>query len=169
MARSWAKVAGFLAVVVILAYFVTVVLRPSIGRVDEGRRLRHPAGFSIVVPWGWTGRVDGYRQTRPVITMIPDRSTGVQPSLVVTKGSEQPEPLKQGPMQPTTFQGRPARVWSGRVQNAHMFYLDVEIEESWYRLSLKLPGFEDVRGGAWWGFLESLQVEPASATTRGAS
>lgn len=168
MNGKYFQLAAFLGFALLCVWVFSVINTPTIGTPDESRRLIHPAGFSVVGPVGWEGRnvVVSLGAGSPTMQFLPTRSVGVQPNFTIYQVDALPEPQDKLKRVETTFMGKPAFVSEGPVSNAYLYVIDVELEGKWYRLSLKLASREDVRGGAWWRYFESLRIErPALPAT----
>ncbi len=116
------------------------------GDPDEARRVSHPAGFSIIMPKSFTHfpipLYDGKGDGTYTISMLEDKSEMIPASLSVTRlPSPPPEDwlAKQGKVEKTTFQTRPAiRVIreKSRDREISLFF---EHAGRWYRITLGTP------------------------------
>jgi len=170
------KALAFVGVAVVLTGVTSMWLGggASIGRPREAERVRHPAGFSVIVPTGWGASFDvgadpaGERTIR----LSPDRYTGRRPSLVVRAGPT-PAESPRHQLSPGTFQGRPAEVYEGPEGNRAREWVWIARFERpeapphlrHAMLSLKLPAPDDVTDGPWRRFLETFRIEAQATTT----
>lgn len=135
---AWFKIVMFCLITLMLAGIASVILDSGLGTPDESRRLRHPAGFSIVYPQGWGGTV-GYAQGAAPnsIRLAPERVTGRQTSIAVTRSTRAPKLADTA--KATTFQDRPAWATMTQFKRDATYRVDFERDGAWYAVVLSAP------------------------------
>jgi hypothetical protein len=164
MDGPWIKIGGFLLLTLVCVWVMSVVLAPTIGKPSEDRRLRHPAGFSVVGPEGWPGTVYkvGGAVIAPVLRFAPEKTVGPVQEFTITRWGDKPQVPKHQSQRLVEFGGLEGTLYL--YQNRGMFaqMLDVEIDGEWFRLSVLLPTLEDLPKSAWWAYFNSIRVERAA-------
>lgn len=159
-ARTLGLIAVATVVAIVLGY---AAFKPDIGGIDESRRVRHWAGFSIIVPEDW--HVEQYNPPKNPYTIyaLPKKAEGITGGLWAVKLSTQPkiETTGKKAMQPSEFQGKPAwthintsegkKVWS----RSYLF----ERDGTWYSVILARPASESITSRAWSAYMNSFRVE----------
>ncbi len=161
MDGPWLKIGGFLLLTLVCVWVMSVVLSPTIGKPGEERRLRHPAGFSVVGPEGWPGTVYkvGGPVIAPVLRFAPERTVGPVQEFTITRWGDKPQVPEHESQRPVKFGGIDATIYLHQNRGMFAQMLDVEIDGAWYRLSVLLPTLEDLPKSPWWAFFNSIRVE----------
>ena len=160
----------FVAVTVAIVYAFTMLFSPSLGRPVEANRVRHPEGYSLVVPETFLGRPILARPGGVIsaIEIEPRASSGPTVSVTVTRSAEEPEP--EGKWGEFTFQGQAAWAWEGPVGKQHEARIKFERNGSWFLMRVRMLAPQGVLRGQWMGFLNTFRFEPsASLVQPGAS
>jgi len=151
----------------IIAYFAYVSLTPEIGSPDESRRIKHPAGFSIVVPEGYQSSVViGDARTDDSIRCVPIKVEGRYGEFTVTRYARPPanEKMEKDGYVAGTFMGQPARelilLGDSKKNNWLRGYI-FERDGQTYGVMLTRPRSEPITGKAWTRYVESFRIEPA--------
>jgi len=149
-------------------------LKPTFGYPDEAERIRHEAGFSIIMPSKWQKLVS-YRNREGTIEdgfMLSDeKSEGAPSSIAVAKLHRPPEIeslMREGATE-STFQGHPAWRVEKKRKLEQGISIYVEIQSHWYRFVLGKP--HKIREEELQAFLNTFRVEtladPASSAIIG--
>ena len=134
----WFKIAMFGMFTVMLAGIASVLLDSGLGTPDESRRVRHPAGFSIVHPQGWGGSLTYAGGAVPDgIRLAPERVTGRQTSITVARLARAPK-LADSAKQ-VTFQDKPAWATPTQLKRDALYRLDFERGDAWYAITVSAP------------------------------
>ncbi len=131
----------------------------------ESDRVRHPAGYSIVAPHGWSPDVVVQSKdpaVRDSITLSPDNWHGVAPYMWVKRLSERPDIAKLSAtgFEKGMFGSRGA--WISQSQpKIHLIRQAVfQDGENWFSVGIALPGAEGLKIDQWWRF--ALTFRPTS-------
>lgn len=137
-------------ILVALAWVVLPVVRDARGPAgdpiparppDERNRVRHPLGFSIVVPPDWDHHVGTDGGPLTLTPMTPGRTARRSRAMIVVTplGSHRPEHLER--LRPTSFQGREAfeemrmvRPWTFDDGAWSEYTLSVSHDGDWYEV-----------------------------------
>ena len=162
MARTIALLV--VAAIVVIA-FAWTFMRP-VTAPDESRRVRHPAGFSIVAPpdWGVELQYAKRGQPTPSIWAVPKKAEGRAGGLYAFKFQTKPDIPTTGkrPMKEGQFQGKPAWVYEDEDMKAKKLWARSYIFErdgTWYQVILNRPASESIMSDAWTEYVESFRVE----------
>lgn len=159
---AWIKVVMFILGVIMVAGITRVLLDPGLGAVDESRRLKHPAGFSMVVPRGWSGTaVNG--QNIDTIRFMPERATGRQPSMIITRYENAP-PAPDDAAKPGLFQGEPAMVLRKRIKYDWVWDARFDRGGKTYSIRYLTPIDEDIERSPMMPFINSFHAETPATT-----
>lgn len=155
---SWFKIVMFGMVVIMLAGIASVILDSGYGSVDESRRLRHPAGFSMIYPQGWGGTL-GYRSgpAKDEIRFAPERVAGRQTSIRVVREGRAPkldEVAKE-----VTFQNKQAWATFNQLKRDAIYRLDFERGGVWYWIVVTSPIALEWDRDPLMKFVQSFQIE----------
>lgn len=156
MRANWIKIVFFVLAVLMLAGIAQVLLDPGLGRPEEPRRTKHPAGFSTIPPDRWGASV--FYGHEPSLRVSPERSTGRQPSYSIVRSSAKGAGAEDAV--PYTFQGQPGTLVKKKLKYSWMWRVDFKRDDTWYRIALEYPVPTDVERGPLWPFIESFRVEP---------
>lgn len=153
----------FVAVMVAIVYGFTMLFSPSLGRPSESNRVRHPEGYSIIVPTAFTGR--------PILPKPGGRVSGIDiqpiaqagPTLGVAIQRHLDEPGANQKWNDFTFQNQPAQAWEGPVGQQHEARIRFKRGDAWFVMSVRMLAPQGVLRGQWMGFLSTFRYEPPPA------
>lgn len=171
MRANWIKIVFFVLGIMMLAGIAQVFLDPGLGTADESRRTKHPAGFSGIPPLGWGASIFYHAgpTSEDFLRISPERSTGRQPSMFMSRWQSGQKPAADDETQPTTFQGKPATLYTHLSRHSYVWRVDFERDGIWYRVGLENPVELEVDKSPLKPFLESFRVEPIFALTDGST
>lgn len=158
MRANWIKIVFFVLFVLMLSGVAQVLLDPGLGKPEESRRTKHPAGFSAIPPHGWGGSVFyGADSTAGTLRISPEKFVGRQPSYSISRSTTRAAGAESAV--PYTFQGKPAFLFAGQLKHSWLWRTDFERDGAWFRIALEYPVKTDVEGGPLWPFIQTFRVE----------
>lgn len=160
MERNWIRPMIFVAVMVAIVYGFTVIFSPSLGRPSEANRVRHPEGYSIIVPEAFTGR--------PILPRPGGRASGIEiqpkaqagPTLSVAVQRHLDEPGTKLKWNDFPFQNQPAQAWEGPVGQQYEARIRFKRDDAWFLISVKMLAPQGVLRGQWMSFLNTFRYDP---------
>jgi len=165
MDNGYIKIGVFLLVVTAMAGLTFFLMDRGLGAVEEARRVKHPAGFSIVVPKGWESQ--SYFAAPPKlnnsIALSPTQSAGPQPRFAVVRFETTPKAIENAVE--STFQGQPASIVETVKRDATLWTARFQREGMWFEIAVRSFDFEPVMSGQWRGFIESFRVHASASTS----
>ena len=142
-----------------------MALQPPVGMPDEANRVKHPDGFSIIVPpqwdhsFGYTMGDLGYSS----IIAFPHKAEGRSGEFSVVKLSQAPteSELRDNRFDAQTFDGQ--KVWVARTTRRdgkeHIINYDMQRGSNWYKITIRRPTSELIEGKPWDDYVRSLRAE----------
>lgn len=149
------------AAIVVIA-FVYMNFRADVPAADESRRVRHPAGFSIIVPPEWHTELLYPPKSPDTIWAVPEKTESVVGGLWAVKYASKPDFRTSGrkALVPGEFQGQPAWVsedLQGKKTRSRTYLF--ERDGAWYAVILTRPSVEAVMGQRWTEYVNSFRLE----------
>jgi len=169
--RAVARTIGVAIVsVIVVGVLLYQFLGTDIGSPDESRRIRHPAGFSIVEPRGFehTLRIETQNavgvSSDPSISMTPIKSEGRPGVFMVSRLKQFPTDSERAKLKllPGNFAGQPAWEAIDMDKNRQRKWTRMcvfEREGKAYQIYLERPATEPITGSTWTAYIESFRVE----------
>lgn len=159
MNGSWIKIVVFVLLIVMVTSIVSALLDPGLGKPDNSRRTRHPAGFSISYPLGWGGTAVGMGEDGGAnyIRLAQERKTGqetvINASFTGFRASSSAG-AKEG-----TFQGLPAFYSASKTKQTWQWRVQFQRDNNWYSIQLVTPIPLEVEKSPYWPYIESFKIE----------
>jgi hypothetical protein len=151
MSSPWPKLIVFLLLTMTFVGVYSVLTGSRLGKPDERRRIRHPDGFSIVVPNGWTGQVAGDR-----LLLQPERFAGLSPSVDIRRTLV---PLSAKDPLDISFQSQPAQLIRHFSDKRHNYGIHFQRGPEWFLIAVRQRDREDHLQSDWKPFLESFRID----------
>ncbi|MBV8782136.1 MAG: hypothetical protein JO353_12135 [Phycisphaerae bacterium] len=159
-AKLASMAAGIILLIIVARWFFND--SPS-----ERNRTRHPSGYSIIHPDGWTCELrrsggppaPGVTPTRDMIHMSPDRYEGIAPMMFVRRimpGIDRDALIREGWTE-GQFQNEPAMVLLRHAKKATMHEAIFERDGQWFEVGQYLQFAAQVRDPQLWVFLETFK------------
>lgn len=161
MDGRWIKIIIFILLVIMISSVVSALLDPGLGKPDDSRRTRHPAGFSISYPLGWgaTPFGAGGDGEPNYIRLAPERKTGRETSIHATFNGLRPETVRNA--EEGLFQDQPAFYSSTKAKYDWQYRLQFQRDGNWYTILLVSPIALDLQKSPYWPYIESFRIEKA--------
>ena len=147
----------------------------SIEPAQESNRFKTPAGYSIIVPrdWGWKIDARPLDRTAKDKLFLSPRNPGYRPpGMSIVRLAREPNEtdLKNNDgFVNKSFQDEPALVFHGSRKKYWAWEAVFQRGGDWFRLTLSIPGYEDIPSSNWFGYVNSFRYEPPPATQPAAS
>lgn len=159
---AWFKIVMFGLVALMLAGIASIILDSGLGRPDEARRLKHPAGFSIIQPQGWGGTVTYRTRNGPDgMRLAPERVAGRQTVITVVRLPRAP---KLDPAaKEVTFQDKPAWATFKQFRRDAEYRLEFQRGDAWFSIAVGAPIALDWDRDPIMDFVRTFRTEAVTA------
>ncbi len=159
MNGSWIKVVVFVLLIIMVTSIVSALLDPGLGKPNDSRRTRHPAGFSISYPLGWGGTAvgNGKDGSTNYIRLAQERKTG--PETTINADFTGFRASTSANAKEGTFQGQPAFYSTKKTNQNWQWLVQFQRESNWYSIQLNAPIPLEIEKSPYWPFIESFKIE----------
>ena len=133
----------------------------------ESNRVRHPAGYSVIYPDGWSpdmrhgsgNTAPGIPPTRDFIYLSPVHYLGQEPALFVKRliHAVDVTALKAEGWTDGTFQNQPAFLFYRKLKHSTVRGGIFQRNDQWFEVEETLPFASELEDAQWWSFLETFK------------